>query len=529
MNFACLYAPDFLVQAITRIEEELQHQPVGILKAATPCVEVIAVNTKALQLGLYPGMTKVQAELFDIKLRPRVPSQEVAAHQALLDCAQAFSPRVENTGLDTVILDITGLEKLYRTPEDIGEALKRLAKEFGLVLNIGIAANPEAAKLAAHGCPGITSIPSGRELEHFGPLPVSILNLSPELHETFQSWGIYTLQALAALPEIGLIERLGQEGKRLQILARGMDQRPLVVMDPELTFEESIELESPIEFLEPLTFILARLLRPLCTRLMARSMAASALIFQLEMEPQIDEIPLSKEIIRTPGNFKYRSKLQLPVPVCDSKILLKLLQLHLEAHSPSAPITKVWLSAEAARPRKVQRELFVPRGPEPDLMEITLARINAVVGEGRVGSPVLCNTHRPDTFQIKTFRSAPEMKSHGASTNETDLPGIIVSALRRFRPVVPARVEMESSKLTFVTFHNQRHKVLAQSGPWRNSGDWWNELSWARDEWDITLAEKPSCKSKTFPFETVSNPASPVYRIYFDLHTQQWFVEGMYD
>jgi len=90
-------------------------------------------------------------------------------------------------------------------------------------------------------------------------------------------------------------------------------------------------------------------------------------------------------------------------------------------------------------------------------------------------------------------------------------------------------VELKGAAPVFVTFLSQRRKVLAQSGPWRNSGDWWSETSWARDEWDVTLAEKSNRAYKTHPFETVPNPESVAYRIYFDLHTQEWFVDGMYD
>ena len=244
-------------------------------------------------------------------------------------------------------------------------------------------------------------------------------------------------------------------------------------------------------------------------------------------------------------------KLQLPVPVQDSKTLLKLLQLELQAHPPQAPVKKVLLTVEAASPRKIQGELFIPPGPEPERMEITLAKIKAIAGEFRVGSPVLRNTYRPDAFQMQRFSLSSEVPL-GARTSRPPLAtesgqevnatterrtGLIqehcptrpYSALRRFRPALPARVELKDAMPVFVTFLNQRRKVLAQAGPWRRDGDWWNELSWARDEWDVTLIEKTRGAYKTQPLETVSGPETAVYRIYLDLHTQRWLVEGMYD
>jgi len=286
--FACLHAPDFLVQSVVRLDAALRQQPVAVLDGSPPLQKVIALNPRAREQGMYLGMTKAQAELFGAKLCQRNRTQEAAAAQALLDCAFAFSPRVEEAGEHNsrVILDIDGLERLHGNAKSIGQALQQLGNTVGFELNVGIAANPDAATLAAHGFSGITVVPPGMERERFGPLPIAILDLSRELQETFRAWGIHTLQALADLPEIGLIERIGQEGKRLQTLARGVSQRCLIPREPELTFEESLELEFSIELLEPLTFVLARLLQPLCARLAARGLAAGTIVLTLEPESQ---------------------------------------------------------------------------------------------------------------------------------------------------------------------------------------------------------------------------------------------------
>jgi protein ImuB len=251
-------------------------------------------------------------------------------------------------------------------------------------------------------------------------------------------------------------------------------------------------------------------------------------------------------------NSLHRITLQLPIPVQDSKTLLKLLQLELQAHPPKAPVKKVLLTIEATPPRKVQGELFIPSGPEPQRMEITLARIKAIAGETRVGSPLLRNTHQPDAFQMQRFslseeplgartsrpplaaesgqeRNAKTRKRAGRPRSQEHNPALPHSALRRFRPAIPARVEVKDAAPAFIIFRNQRHKVLAKAGPWRSGGDWWNESPWARDEWDVTLTENIKQSHKTRPFETIVNPEAEVYRIYCDLHTQQWFVEGMYD
>jgi protein ImuB len=588
MLVACLYVPDFPVQAVARVDEELCQQPVAVLDGTPPLFTVIAINLTARQKGMVLGMTKVQAELFDVKLRQRSLAQEAATHRALLDCAYAFSPRVEDTKFrhvlrqgsslianrivtspdsfaatllvrgdghgtigDTVILDIEGMDRLFGSPQEIGQRLQQLASQLGLEVNVGIAANPEAATLAARGFPGVTLLPAGSESERLGQLPIEILDLPPEQLETFRVWGIHTLQAVAALPEIGLIERLGQEGKQLRTLARGADQRPLVPAEPELKFEETMDLEFPLDLLEPLTFVLSRLLNQLCTRLVARNLAAGAIRLDLEFELPISGVQRDQE--KHPTSF-HHSSLRLPVPMQKSQTLLRLLQLHLQSHPPGAPVKRVLLAAEATRPRTAQGQLFTPRGPEPERMELTLARISGIVGEGRVGSPVLLYTHKPDAFQMKKFSmpedltvlhrrvvslrkgetqsckdgygrgTKPERNSRHISHNGRTPPH---SALRRFRPALAARVELENAVPVFATFLNQRRKVIGIAGPWRSSGDWWSECPWARDEWDVTLALRLSPTSRTSPAD--STPESAVYRLYQDLQTQQWFVEGVYD
>jgi protein ImuB len=56
------------------------------------------------------------------------------------------------------------------------------------------------------------------------------------------------------------------------------------------------------------------------------------------------------------------------------------------------------------------------------------------------------------------------------------------------------------------------------AGPWRTTGDWWAEDGWARDEWDVTVADSGASQEK-----------GTLYRIYRDLRSDGWFVEGIYD
>src|SRR5690242_608629 len=263
--FACLYVPNFAVEAWLRSDPELRGQGLAVLEGKPPLQKVFAVNEKASRAGIEPGMTKAQAELCpEVALRPRSALQEASAHSALLDCAQSFSPCVEDTACDTVLLDLAGLEPLFGTPAKIARDLSRRASDLGLEANVAVAASTEAAVLAARGFAGVTVIPCGNEAEHLGSLPVEILfagladparqKEAERILETLNRWGVRTLRALAALPEMALSERLGQEGLRLQQLSRGAASRTLTLLQAPLLFEEAIELEDPVVLLEPLAF-----------------------------------------------------------------------------------------------------------------------------------------------------------------------------------------------------------------------------------------------------------------------------------
>jgi protein ImuB len=407
-------------------------------------------------------------------------------HGNLRALAFEFSPSVEQTAPDTVTLDAGGLERLFGLPQDIAAAMTRRAAELGVKANLALAMNPDAAICAARGFSGTSILPQGDEAKYLGSLPLTLLNPSPELAETLEQWGIRRFQDLAALPPLGIAERLGPEGLRLRELARGEHNRKLVPLPEEVRFDEEIELEYPLELLEPLAFLLARLLNGLATRLATRGLATDELRLVLKLEPA----GTHERVVR------------LPVPSLDTKAFLKLLQLDLEAHPPSAPVVHVRMAMNPVKPRAAQHGLFVPVAPEPVKLELTLARIQAIVGQGRAGTPELLDTHRPGAFRMKPFE--PPRRP---VVVRSELSARLV--FRVFRPARPARVALESGRPEFVAADGIRGRVLEMAGPWRTSGEWWTTDPWSRDEWDIALSD------------------GALYRLYCDPHG--WFVEGSYD
>jgi protein ImuB len=387
--------------------------------------------------------------------------------------ASAFSPAFEQTAPDTVVFRIDGLKRLHGTPQQIAQAIARHA---GDDVNIAIAETADAAIIAARNFRGVTVAPN------FNDLDVATLPLSEEMAQVLETWGIYTFEQLAQLPETGLAERFGSAGVYLQRLARNAIHRPLKIFQPETTYEDRIQLDHPVSLLEPLLFLIARLLNDQCARLLSNAMAANEVTIRLELEEHAEHTPT----------------LHLPVPMRDSKSLLKLLQMDLEAHPPTAPTIALTLSLKPVHPRTVQTGIFLPVTPAPDKLELTLARIRGIVGENNVGIPQLLNTHHPHPFQLVTAQ--PAVTSHQ--------PPITSNAFRFFRPPLPATVSLDGNRPIRIHASGIQGKVLNAAGPWRSSGDWWTSTVWNRDEWDIALSN------------------GSLYRIYSDTN---WFIEGSYD
>jgi protein ImuB len=403
----------------------------------------------------------------------------------LVECARYFSPWIEETSTDTVLFDVRGLRSLIGEPDAIARAIENRA---GIPVDIGIATDPDAAIFAARGLRGITVIAPGSEAEKLAGLPLNLLPGSSETAGVLDAWGIRTLGELASLPPLGVAARLGQEGTHLQHLAQGRAGRQLRSIEDPLQFEEELELDDPVELLEPLSFLLARLLNELCVNLISRALAT-------------DEIRLILVLEKAP---EHRCALRLPVPMRDAKTLLKLLQLELSARPPGAPVLKVRIELNPVKPRIQQHGLFIARSPEPARLEITLSRLCNLLGPENVGTPELLDTHRPDSFRVNRFSAATY------KTDASPCP-LEVLTLRRYRPPQIAQVRFLEEAPEHIATAALKSKIIASAGPWRSSGDWWKSDPWDHAEWDIAVKD------------------GSLYRLYEDLRTGRWFLEGNYD
>jgi protein ImuB len=614
MAFAAIHVANFMVQAVLRAAVELREKAVALVDGTAPQIHVVAANDAAWRAGIQLGMAETQAQLCGVEIRRRSRAQEKAAHAALLDLGWSMSPRVEDHAQDTILADLAGLNSLFGAEENIAREFARRAAELRLQAHVAVSANLEVAVHAARGFAGITVIPEGEEARYLSGLPVQTLAPSVEALETLERWGIRTCAALGALPVLELSERLGQEGVRLQELARGAHTRSLVLAEPAEILEEEMEMDDAVEDLEPLSFVLGRLLDQLCARLAARALSAAAirvrfdLGYAFEKEEEVLNEKFSakrssgKTEIRAAGvnaadgsgqsgtsaakatthkdsrvttqaqdfcvsvNCKdaektYEKVLNLPVPMRNSKMLLKLLRLQLQADPPAGGIVKIRLEADPARPRSTQHGLFVPNSPDPEKLELTVARLAKLVGNANIGSPELTDTHRPGEFRMNKFFAQPnETRARGRagkkSTAGSDGGAAAVrrpaTGCRIFRPRLAARVELREGRPVKIFFRGLYGRVITASGPWKISGDWWREDAWQQEEWDLEIqfdggdasgsASRSTSGSAGLHVNAQANvqaiasvPDAKVqmraglYCVYYDAACRSWFVRGMYD
>ena len=467
--YACLYAKEFPAQALLRLRPDIGTQACVVLEGDPPQQTVCSMNPRARVLGAERGMTRVEVDtLPPLHILARSQMQEAAAKTALLECAGGFSPRVEDRSTDNAfiaVIDIAGTDSLFGPPDQLGKTLLNRVRSLGVSAVVAVSGNFHAAVSLAKGLSGkarIHVIPSGREQEALAALPLSVLDLSEVHVETFDLWGINNLGMLANLPEKELVARMGQEGRHLRQLARGESPHLFQPVDPPFALEERIELDSPVELLDSLMFVAGVMLEQLILRASSRIVALASVTITLTLE----------------GDATHIRTVRPALPNNDRQLWLKLLHLDLEAHPPPAAILSLTLAAEPGHTIKVQLGLFSPQLPEPGRLDVTLARIAKIVGEGNVGRPVLQDTHHPQGFRIERF-TVP-------SDEPRDVPARSTAAvLRALRP--PKSVQLTLNKQTpeQFRFRQENYVVERAFGPWAARGEWWNSSIWGREQWDL--------------------------------------------
>src|ERR1700730_15379746 len=414
-------------------------------------MHVIELNHAAEYAGIQPGMSTSQAvaRASELVLYKRSLSNEQHLQNALLQLVYRYSPSIENSAPGICTLDLKG-KRIRKHQPWLRELLAQL-RSIGLKAQAGIGLNPEIALQAAKIADPILEMLENCHLLH--SLALESLAPSPFLLDILKSWGIRTLGALTRLPREEIGQRLGLEALSLWDRAAGRSTKMLQLVQPSETFEESIDFEQRLETLEPLLFILRRFLE----RLTLRIESIYLLIAELRLTLTLED---AEKMVRT---------LQIPAPTRDVETLFGIASQYLETLQTTAPVISFHLEVIPSRPTGHQFDLFQGGLKDPNRFFQTLARLAALVGNERVGIPQRIDTHRPDSMQMLMSELIWSRKN--AQKSERPKTG---AGLRRYRPGIAARVELNDGKPVLMQSGLISGRILEVRGPWKLSGHWWD-------------------------------------------------------
>ena len=458
-RIACIMVADFSIAAMVRSNPALEGKVLAIARSLAPHADLDNVSVRARELGIRPGMTIAQARAVSSELVVvhRSNAAESSAHSALLDAAESVSPVVESGASGCVWLDLAGLNRMYSGEEEIAAELTRCVRKVGMQPSVGIAANKELAHLAAR-CGGVRAIEAGREREFLDWLPLDMLDLGKsdrgdDLETTLARWGMRRLGELARLSPDAVGTRLGRRGVELVRLARGGSYAPLVPRRRAEFFAETIELEYGIENLEPLGFVMRTMLERLAERLSLRGLVAGDITLAFGMS----------------GHRSCSRRVAVAAPSNDIRAILTLINLNLEAAPPEAAVESLRIEIAPRVPRPAQTDMFLPPSPAPDKLQTTIARLAALCGPGNVGAISAENSHRPEAMRLDPFAppAPPPIPENAPAKNVTQL------VIRAIRPAREIEVMCSREIPEFVRGENLGARVISIAGPWRRDGEWW--------------------------------------------------------
>jgi protein ImuB len=463
MRYAVLRVDDFALHALLRSEAALAGRPVALAAGEGGRARVTAASPQAA--GVHPGLavTLAMARCPGIVMRTADPGAELEAHRLLVAAAFTLSPRVELTGAGCCTVDLQGAD-----PALAETRMRAVAGELGragLPARIGAGETPLLAAYAARRAELVLIVSSSREF--LESLPLAFAEPLPAHAQILQGWGIRTLGALTSLAkgEVGL--RLGTEGALLWERAAGETSRVLRLVEPARTFVAEWSYEPPVESLEPLLFKLRRFAERLALELRGAGLAAGNLGLTLLLEDETES----------------RREFCLPEPCADVDAWLRVLGAHLDTLRTAARVAGVRLGATPVRPAQRQDGLFDTGLLDPAAFWENLARLGALVGDDRVGTPHPADTHRPDAFSLERPAEAVPAPA------DPPIHAARGPALRRFRPPHPARVLCAEGRPVGLESAPAAGVVRAARGPWAGSGDWWKPEAWELEVWHVELEQ----------------------------------------
>jgi protein ImuB len=471
--FAALHVPDFPVASILRTGGG--ERPCAVLAGeiandAKGKLPILSLNRAARFAGLQAGwpLNRALVRCPDLRVLPRDVAAEAAVSGELAALGESLTPDFEWTAADLVTLDLSG----WRSVD---------ASVFGSLALPGVelwhvlAETPDLAGLAVR-----HEEMRGRWVRSsdLAAMPLGLLHTlanNPQAWSVLELWGLKTFGDFMALPRQALSERLGAEAGRWHDMLHGKSCRLLRLHRPPESLLQRMDFEDSVVSLEPLVFIVKRLLHTLTGRLASRHLAARSLVLRLHLEA---------------GGTVSRV-VRLPEPRNTTEGMWAPLQTWLDSLQADSAITALELDAETTFAMAAQREWFGRQLPQPERWAETLAKLEALLGPGRVGIPVPPESHHPEAFDL-----LPAIGGRAAMVAENRAKPSCPVPLSRYRPPVEIAVahELRGNHPAPLALLSGPHpgRVIDARGPFPASGCWWEPAeAWQRLEWDVRVDGHP--------------------------------------
>ena len=483
MPIVCALVPAYRV-AVARLDNpSLRERPL-IVADKLERGHAIALCPRAFELGAREGMTLVQAAACarEAAVVVDVPARARSLWDRALDVLDAASPSIEDAGDGVAFLEMRGIagsESHYIA--STREAFASDPELAALPLAVALAPNKFVARAAALVRDG-TIVHAGDERAFVAPLPLRFLALERATIERLELFGVKQLRTLAALPHGPFVRRFGAEAARWHALAGGVDDEPLVPRTRHVTIDRSLFGEGTAEREDQLLFALRSLVARVAEDLAFAGKRCGAL--RLEMECEDGE----RRLLQT----------TLAQPASQTATMFDLLRARLEGVALKSPVVGLHLAADRLEEGGTELSLFAGRDPDPEVVGIALARLEAALGPGAaLRACVVAGNRYEARVAYEPFTAtnvARSTRAALATPAERNAP----EGTLTYRVLAPRRIDVRvrGGWPAFVG----THAVADAAGPWRVDEAWWAEAldtggrPIQNDAYDVLLEDGALCR-----------------------------------
>jgi protein ImuB len=366
---------------------------------------VIDADPIARALGVRRGMPLGSAH----RLVPEAtfidpdPDADRGTAEAVFEALARSSPSLAGTSdpLDAAFglfeVGIDGLGPLWgaepvlieRLASAVTTALPRVPGTGSLRPRTGIAGTHFAATIAALAARPDAPIvvPPGDDAAFLADRPSGLLTTDPDVRARLTRFGLRRIGVVAELPRSALTARFGEEGSLLHARANGQETDPFRARRATERLGLALPIEPPVEDLEPLRFVLHRLVVALTGHLTGRGLAADRAVLTLELDLAFASAGTSPRI---------EVEQRFPEPTADPEAVERLLFARLEREPPVAAVQRLDLELRGTTEAAGQQlPLFVPQAARTARLGWQLARLALTYGEDRVRRVVITDPEAP--------------------------------------------------------------------------------------------------------------------------------------